>query len=265
MFVMKKYLYFLGLAGGLIALSSASSSVSYPYVRNTTFKTGEKLTYRVTYGIVDAGEATIEVKSTTRKGEGRELQHVVATGKTLGSFNSFYKVHDVYESYIDKKSMMPWYFVRNVDEGGFTINQNYTFKQNVKKVNNGEKDFDVAMGIQDMISSFYKARTLNMKGMTPGKVFSFKCFMDDEVYDLKIKYKGKEKIKIRKGEFQCYKFVPVVQTGRYFTSEEDVQFWVTADQNRIPVLVKAKIPVGTVKMHLVEWNGLKNELSSKVD
>lgn len=261
---MKKYLYFLGLAGGLIALSSASSSVTYPYVRNTTFKTGEKLTYRVTYGLVDAGEATIEVKSTSRKGQGRELQHVVATGKTLGSFNSFYKVHDVYESYIDKKSMMPWYFVRNVDEGGFTINQKYTFKQNEKKVHNGDKDFEVNLGIQDMISSFYKARTLNMKGMTSGKVFSFKCFMDDEVYNLKIKYKGKEKIKIRKGEFQCYKFVPVVQTGRYFKSEEDVQFWVTADQNRIPVLVKAKIPVGTVKMHLIEWNGLKNELSSKV-
>jgi len=260
---MKKYMYFLGLAGLVLALSSAST-VSYPYVRNTTFKTGEKLTYRVTYGFVDAGEATVEVKSTSRKGQGRELMHVVGTGKTLGSFNNFYKVHDVYESYIDKKSMMPWYFLRNVDEGGYKINQKYTFKHHVSKVNNGTKDFNITMGIQDMLSSFYKARTLNMKGMKPGKIFSFKCFMDDEIFDLKIKYKGKERIKIRKGEFQCYKFVPVVQTGRYFTSEEDVEFWVTADENRIPVLVKAKIPVGTVKMHLIEWNGLKNELSSKV-
>ena len=156
------------------------------------------------------------------------------------------------------------YFVRNVDEGGFKINQKYTFKQNYKKVNNGKKDFKVPLGIQDMISSFYKARTLDFSDLKKGKVFSFKCFMDDEVYDLKIKYKGTETIKIRKGKFKCYKFVPVVQTGRYFENEEDVQFWVTADENRIPVLVKAKIPVGTVKMHLIEWNGLKNELSSKM-
>ena len=88
--------------------------------------------------------------------------------------------------------------------------------------------------------------------------------MDNEIFTLKIKYMGKEEIRIRKGKFNCYKFVPVVQTGRYFEHEDDVQFWVTADKNRIPVLVKAKIPVGTVKMHLVEWNGLKNELSSKV-
>jgi hypothetical protein len=40
---------------------------------------------------------------------------------------------------------------------------------------------------------------------------------------------------------------------------------VTADKNRIPILVKAKIPVGTVKMHLVEWEGLKNPLTSKIE
>lgn len=262
---MKKYMIFVGLSAIFFGMTSSTNTVTYPSVTNTAFKTGEKLRYRVTYGFVDAGEAVLEVKSTTKKGDNRELQHVVATGKTLGSFNNFYKVEDVYESYIDKKSIMPWYFVRNVDEGGYLINQNYTFKHNESKVNNGTKDFTVTMGIQDMISSFYKARTLNFTGMKPGKIFSFKCFMDDETYTLKIKYKGKEEIKIRKGKFQCYKFVPVVQTGRYFENEEDVQFWVTADKNHIPILVKAKIPVGTVKMHLVEWEGLKNELSSKMD
>ena len=47
-------------------------------------------------------------------------------------------------------------------------------------------------------------------------------------------------------------------------SEDDVNFWITNDDNKIPVLVKAKIPVGIVKMHLVEWSGLKNELTSKL-
>ena len=87
--------------------------------------------------------------------------------------------------------------------------------------------------------------------------------MDEEVYPLKIKYIGDEKIKIRKGTFHCHKFVPVLQTGRYFNHEEDVEFWVTNDDNHIPVLVKAKIPVGTIKMHLVDWKGLKNPLKSK--
>jgi hypothetical protein len=88
--------------------------------------------------------------------------------------------------------------------------------------------------------------------------------MDDELFTLKIKYKGDAVIDLRKGSFKCMRFVPVVQTGRYFKHEDDVSFWITKDKNRIPLLIKAKIPVGSVKMHLVGWYGLRNELSSKI-
>ncbi len=240
------------LVCALSAILQSSSIVTYPSVSNSAFQVGEKLRYRITYGFVDAGEAVLEVKSTTKKGGStRELLHVKGTGKTLGGFNAVYRVNDVYESYIDKKGVFPWQFVRRVDEGGYKINQDYAFKQDKSKVNNGKKDFTTPVGIQDMISSFYYARTLNFKGAKKGDIFEFKCFMDDEIFPLKVKYVGDETISIRKGKFKCKKFVPVVQTGRYFKSEEDVNFWVTDDENRIPILIKAKIPVGTVKLHLV--------------
>lgn len=259
---MKKILFIGALTAAFFTMTS--STVKYPSVSNSAFKLGEKLRYRVTYGFMDAGEAVLEVKSTTRKGDNRPLYHVVGTGRTLGGFNTFYKVEDTYESYIDQQSIMPWYFVRDVNEGGYKVNQKYTFNQHKNNVQTGEKSFSTPMGVQDMISSFYKARTLDFSNLKKGQTFEFKCFMDDEIYNLKIKYVGDEEIKIRKGKFKCHKFVPVVQTGRYFENENDVNFWVTADKNKIPVLVRAKIPVGTVKMHLVEWSGLKNELTSKI-
>lgn len=259
---MKKIALLFGLVGLFFGMTS--SDLKYPTYRNGAFQIGEVLRYRVTYGLLDAGEAVLEVKKTDRKGANRSLYHVVGTGKTLGGFNSFYKVHDVYESYIDQKSVMPWYFVRDVNEGGYKVNQKYTFNQDKSNVHNGETSFKTPMEIQDMISSFYKARTLDFTNLTIGKVFEFKCFMDNEIYNLKIKYVGDEVVKIRKGKFKAHKFVPVVQKGRYFKHEEDVQFWISADANKIPLLVKAKIPVGIVKLHLVEWSGLKNELISKV-
>jgi len=259
---MKKLLFIGALIGFTVA--TTSTTVKYPSISNSAFKTGEVLRYRVTYGFVDAGEAIMEVKSTTKKGDNRPLFHVVGTGRTLGGFNAIYKVNDKYESYIDQQSIMPWLFIRDVNEGGYKVNQEYVFNQDKYTVNTGEKSFKTPMGIQDMVSSFYKARTLNFEGMKKGQTFDFKTFMDNEVFNLKIKYVGDENIKIRKGHFKCHKFVPVVQTGRYFKNEEDVNFWVTADKNKIPVLVKAKIPVGMVKMHLVEWSGLKNELTSKI-
>jgi hypothetical protein len=262
---MKTVIYIVCLLGLLLGMTS-SSLVSFPAVSNNAFQVGEKLRYRITYGFMDAGEALLEVKSTTRKGvAGRELMQVTGIGRTLGAFSAFYRVDDKYESYIDKKGVFPWFFVRRVDEGGYIIEQDYAFKHDKQKVDNGAgKEFKVPVGIQDMISSFYYARTLNFDNLKKNDVFEYKCFMDDEIFNLKVKYVGDELVHIRKGKFNCHKFVPVVQTGRYFKSEDDVNFWITNDKNRIPVMVKAKIPVGIVKMHLVEWSGLKSDLTSKV-
>jgi len=263
---MKKLFYSFGFIGFFILMTSSTSLVTLPSVSNKAFQDGEILRYRISYGFVDAGEAILEVNSTTKKGNNRDLLHVKGTGRTLGGFNSFFKVMDTYESYIDKKGVFPWFFVRRVDEGGYKITQDYAFLQDKEKVKvNENQEFKTTIGIQDMISSFYYARTLNFKNMKKNDTFEFKCFMDNEVFLLKIKYVGDELIHIRKGKFNCHKFVPVVQTGRLFKSEKDVSFWVTNDENRIPILVKAKIPVGSIKMHLVDWEGLKSPLSSKVE
>jgi hypothetical protein len=260
--IMKRWFFAVSLVAFVFGMTSSTSVVTYPTITNKAFQAGEKLRYRITYGFVDAGEAVLEVKKTTKKAGERELLHMKGTGRTLGGFNTFFKVNDVYESYIDKKGVFPWQFVRRVDEGGHKVSQDYTFKHDKLKVNNGNgKEFTVPLAIQDMVSSFYYARTLDFKKMKVGDVVEFKCFMDDEIWPLKIKFVGDEVIHIRKGKFNCKKFVPVVQKGRYFESENDVNFWVTNDENRIPIFIRAKIPVGTVKLHLVEWEGLKHEIN----
>ena len=262
---MKKIIFTLGLIGLLIGMTS-STSVSFPSTSNKAFQSGEKLKYFISYGFIDAGEAILEVNNTNKKGNNRELLHVKGTGRTLGGFNAFFKVLDTYESYIDKVGVFPWEFVRRVNEGGYKIEQDYILQHDQYKVKTGEgKEYKIPMAIQDMISSFYYARTLNFKNIKEGDIFEFNCFMDEEVFLLKIKYVGEEDIHIRKGKFNCLKFVPVIQTGRLFEDENDVNFWVTNDANRIPILVKAKIPVGSIKMHLVDWDGLKNKFTSKIE
>lgn len=259
---MKKGIVLFATAVFLLLSITSSTVIKYPLANAVSFKSGERLVYRISYGIMDAGEAVLTVNETSKKGaNNRPLYHVKGEGKTLGAFNWFYEVHDVYESYIDKEGAFPWYFVRRVDEGGYKINQDYTFKQDKQVVNTGKKEFDVPMGVQDMISSFYYARTLDFENMKPGDETEFKCFMDDEIYPLRLRFVAYEILTIRKGKFRCMKFVPVVQEGRYFENDDDVEFWVTNDKNRIPVLVKAKIPVGSIRMHLVEWSGLKAPLA----
>ena len=57
---------------------------------------------------------------------------------------------------------------------------------------------------------------------------------------------------------QCIKFCPIVQKGRIFKEEEDLTVWISDDYNKIPLLVKAKIWVGSVRMELEKMDGELN-------
>ena len=130
-----------------------------PSHTNVAFKEGEVLTYRMHYGIVKAGVAILEVKPDILDINIRKVYHIVCNGYTTGSTDWFYKVRDRYETYMDKDALLPWMFVRNVNEGGYKFNQNYAFNHYTKKVDvGGGEKFDVPIGVQDMVSAFYSAR-----------------------------------------------------------------------------------------------------------
>lgn len=235
---------------------------TFKKVENKAFKPGEKLIYRLTYGIFDAGEATLTVDETEKEVNGRKLWRVRGIGKTISAFEWFYKVNDRYESYMDAEGMFPWLFIRRVNEGGYKIEQDYTFFQHLNKVDNGAgKKFSVPNMVQDMISSFYYARTLDFNKAKQGDTYLVNIFLDDELYPTKIKFLGKEVVKTRTGKYRCLKFAPVVQEGRVFNSEEDLTVWITDDGNKIPIMAKADIKVGSMKMHLVDWDGLSNPMA----
>ncbi|MFM1931200.1 MAG: hypothetical protein RL226_503 [Bacteroidota bacterium] len=231
-------------------------------VSNTAFKTGEKLVYRVHYGFIDAGEAVLEVKDSKWKFAGRDAFHVVGTGRSLGGFDWVFKVRDRYETYIDKQGMFPYRFIRNVDEGGYKIHQDYTFFPGKRALRTHEKqEYRTPGFIQDLLSAFYYARTLDFTGVKKGDTFEIITFVDGEVFPLRIKYVSTEVISLRKGKFKCMKFVPVIQQGRIWKSEDDLEVWVTADKNKIPILVKSDILVGSIKMEMVEYQNLKNPIA----
>lgn len=229
---------------------------------NSAFQVGERITYKVHYGWIDAGEAVISVEDSKYSFGGRPAYHILGEGKSLGSFDWFFRVRDRYETYIDKEGLFPYRFIRNCDEGGYKIYQDYTFfpEKRAYKDMKGESyvtpDF-----LQDMLSSFYYARTMDLSNLQAGQIITIMTLVDDEIYPLKMKYIGKENCTISVGTFRCLKFAPVVQKGRVFKKEEDLSVWITDDGNHIPILAKAKILVGSVKMELIQYQGLKNPIA----
>ncbi len=249
----------------LYSLPQNERNVDLPEKTNEAFKTGEVLTYRLHYGVIDAGVAILEVMPEIQEIGGRKVYHIVGNGYSKGTFNWFFKVKDRYETYLDKDALVPWYFVRRCNEGGYITNQDYLFNHFTKKVDiGGGQKCDVPEGIQDMLSAFYYARNLDFSNAKENDIYTMSSFVDKQTFNLKIKYVGKETINTELGKYRCIKFRPIIQTGRIFKKEEDLNVWVTDDKNHIVIQAQAKIMFGSVKMTLTSFQNLANP-TSKVE
>lgn len=234
----------------------ATSPKKLRTVQNQAFLPGETLKFRIHYGFMDAGEATLEVKPAIESFAGRNCYHVVGTGKSTGAFDWFFKVRDRYESMVDTSAMIPWFFIRRVNEGGYIINQNVTFNHYHDSARSEKKTIGIPEYTQDLISSFYYARTIDFQNAKPGDVFSINGYLDDQIIPLNLKFVGREYIKSKKGTFRCLKLRPMLIEGRVFKDEEDMTIWVSDDVNKIPVRVQTEILVGSIKMDLVDFKNL---------
>ncbi|MFH1120616.1 MAG: DUF3108 domain-containing protein [Bacteroidota bacterium] len=242
---------------------------SFRSIENTAFTNGENLTFRVYYhsaitGKVTAGEAKLEVKKRTVTKNGRETYHIVGTGQSKGAFNFFFKVDDKFETFIDEQALIPWYFTRRTREGGYKKDDEVTFRQQYGLAVSRNAVKRIPENTQDILSVFYYARTLDITGVKPGESFPLSFFLDDSLYVSKIVFLGREQIKTGLGTINCLKFKPMVLKGEVFNEPYPMELWITDDLNRLPVMVKSAVIVGSVKMELIGYEGLKNPFSSRV-
>lgn len=244
-----------------LSLMSFNTPSDLRLKQNTAFTRGEKLSYRVHYGLINAGEATLEVTADTTIIGKRPTLHLVGKGNSVGAFNWFFKVRDKYESFIDEESMMPWLFVRKVEEGNYKLNRTILFNQYKQKAIIDKKEYKIPEYCQDLLSAFYYARTLDLQNAQLNDTITINTFFDKENYPLMIKYIGKEIIDSDIGEIRCLKFRPMLQVGRVFEEEEDMTIWISDDSNKVPVRVQADVLVGSIKMDLNGTEGLVSEMA----
>ena len=237
----------------------------------SSFKAGEWLKFRIHYGIFNASYATLHLKSD--KVQGVPVYHVVGKGKTTGLASIFFKVDDTYESYFGKRDGKPYRFIRKIDEGGYTKDMEIDFYHDkdkaVLKDNKNDKKFDFTINndIQDLLSAFYYLRNnYRASDLTKGDEIKLDMLYDDDgVFKFKLKYLGTEVLKTKYGKVECLKFRPFVQSGRVFKEKESLSLWVSNDQNKIPISIKADLAVGSIKADLDGYNGLKNQFKIIMD
>ena len=229
--------------------------------QNYAFKSGEWLKFKMSYSnFLNAGFSTMEVRETTNNQ--KEAFHILGKGKSTGIVGLFFNVKDDYQTFMYKESLLPYRFIRKIDEGGYTKDEEILFNHDKKEAtvknhkHNTVDKHPIGNDIQDLLSSLYFLRNQNLTDLKVGDEIELKMFIDKEVTNFKLRFLGKEVVKTKFGKVKSLKFKPMVQAGRVFKEQESLTIWISDDDNKIPLLIKASLAVGSLRADLDEFKGL---------
>jgi hypothetical protein len=236
--------------------------------QNNAVGTNEKLVYTASYnmsGILNnIAQVTMETsKVNTSKAT---LLRLKCTALTYSKWDSFFKIRDLYESYVSPKSLTPYLYKRDINEGGYYKAMKYTFSHKTNTVktvqtkkNNyvEKKTVSINKGTKDIVSALYYIRLFDYGAMSKGSSKSLNIIFDRKEFNGKITYLGKETISTAIGTKECYKLS--IGAGNTSGLQGSNNFlWLTADENKIPVFGKFKIPVGNGELKIKSASGLKS-------
>jgi hypothetical protein len=261
----------------LLNVSLFSQSNRICEVKNTAFNAGEKVTYVLSYTWLfvwtDVGEATFSVKKD--KKFGAESLHLHVLGKSYPFFDWFFKVTDIYESWVHPVNLRPIYFNRDISEGGYKKENEYFYnwEQNIvnariRRRSGVNRFFDIPVDscTIDVVSAIYQTRNFDFFQVFPGKSYPVSVLLDREVYSVTYTFIQREEKAVKGlGKFKTLKFKVELVAGDVFKEGQYLYVWVTDDKNKLPVYIESPIKVGSVRARIKNWEGLKHPLSSKID
>ena len=272
------YITLLALLFSAQAFSQAQCLLFDMSQREPVFQSGEKITYTLSYIVagmwVNVGEATF---LTTRKVENRRpIYHIEVHGKTYPFFDRIFRIRDYFTTKIDAQTLKPFYMRRNIDEGGYRLtgfghydwdnSVIYTTTQRLDREQPARRDtLKLTPCTFDVVSIFYYYRSCDFSQMKERTPYSVQIVMDGKMYDIHYTLIGKEVLNVRGvGRFNTLRFSATPIAGTVFTGKERISFWITDDENRVPVYIDAPIRFGSVRARISNWENLKQPMTSKL-
>lgn len=253
--------------------------ISYSQCNNkvTAFTYGEKVTYSIYYNLsflwFNAGEAHFDIYK--KMHENHSVFYFKSYGKTINHYDWFYKVRDSYEAFSEQDTLKSIKFYRSTNEGGYRVknkfffndekNKIYTITQNTYKpltydtLNYNACTFDV-------LTAIYYCRNIDYSKYKINDTIPLSMIIDNEICKLHIRYLGKEMVETLNDEkYNCIKFSILLVKGSIFKGGENMTVWVSDDRNKIPIIIEAKILVGSIKVIVSDIKGKKHKITSKIN
>lgn len=271
--MMKNCMKFIVYCLGTILLTGWTvNQMSYRKVENHSYGPGEKLRYRVHYGLLNAAEATMKISDEIHKVNDRPCYKIDIYGKSVGVFAMMMHVRDQWGTYMDTSAAIPHKFYRFLEEGKYRKNEVVEFDHSKKMAitriyekhdrNKLKKEIrhEIPDYIQDLVSGYYYLRTFDYSNLKYGDIITIQGFFDEEVFEMQLMFRGRERLKTKLGKIKAIRLQPLMPDNEMFDGKNSILIWLSDDENKIPLKIKAKMFIGSVEIDIKSQRGLRNPL-----
>lgn len=257
---MKKLFLFAAIVFTVFLLNGGESANG-----TQNFFKGEVIDYKVHYGFINAAEGRMSIAKELKTINGFPCFEVLVEGKSIGMFDLFLRIRDEWGTYIDTAKIIPHQFYRKIEEGSYRKHEIVTFDYTeetaiVKKYHFRDQywrpleTYDIPDNVQDLVSSYYFMRTLDFNEYEAGDTIITQVFFDDEIYNFNIRYLGKDHIKTKIGKFETLVLSPIMPENKLFKGENSIRVWLSADEKKIPLKVKASMFLGAIEVDIKSYD-----------
>jgi hypothetical protein len=213
------------------------------------WRIGEYFQFSIDWNGLNGGSSLMQVQNLHTVG-GRRAYRIITKTESNAFVSKFYKVRDRAESFIDAESLFSLRFVKHLREGGYKQDLDVRFDQARRKaIYQGGATYDVPAHVQDVLSAFYYVRT---RPLALGTTVQVPTHDNRKSYEMEVKVHKRERIEVPAGKFDCILVEPVLKSEGVFKSKGSILIWLSDDDRRIPVLVKSKVPIGSISVSLTD-------------
>lgn len=240
------------VAALILLLCFVKISLAYPNP-DLGYKIGENLEFKIYFEFIRGGSSQMTVDSTTV--DGKPCFHFVSTAKSTRTVDTFYKVRDRVESWQDINGGFSRRYAKRLREGRYKSDRQVEYLPTdstavlFRTKDAAPETLSVRGKVFDVLSAFYESRT---RPLEVGKSISVELHDIDKYYTLEVSVLRQETIKVPAGKFDCFVIEPRLKSEGLFRRKGSMLVWITADENRIPVMMRSKLYFGRV------WAKLSN-------
>lgn len=225
------------------------------------FTVGERLTYEVSWLNLTAAIAVMEVAPTEGRGGTASLAKLIGTAQSTPIITKFFPVDNRVESELDLETLTPEHLTFRRREGKKKEDIEYTFHQKegtVTAVRGGTTEsVSIPVGTHDIISCLYYTRAVLPP--KPGASLKMNVYHDKKNRPVEVRVEGIETLEGGWGKAETVRVRVIMPFHGLFMNKGDIHVWVTNDERKTPIRMKAKVVLGAIVADLVDgWSGVRS-------